>query len=227
MCDDDAGSDEVVITRRRGADPESKRKGRGSGGGASKRQRVQSAAQDDWGDIVLAPRGRAAICDAEQARAQAQQAGCSAIVAADAEASAASFPNEAQPQAAGSGAVVAVADSGGGVADREERFFAILEGVQVRQDGFGVLGQPGTYRRLVVKCPHHGSKSSLCGSSRKFDLKDKKVLASGLGDLEPYAFLGCWLAKASDYASKKEHGQYRPTVAETQAYAREKLGWSG
>ena len=89
------------------------------------------------------------------------------------------------------------------------------------EDGHGALGQPGAYRRLRVKCPVHDR----CGALRSFSARFG--WASGLGDQEPFAFLGCWLRAASTYPDDAEtpHAAWKPSVREVQAYA-QSMGWA-
>ena len=59
-----------------------------------------------------------------------------------------------------------------------------VEGCLLVYETHGVLGQPGSYRRVKAKCPEHPD----CKGSRTFSARLAK--ASGLGDQEPYAFFG-------------------------------------
>ena len=82
----------------------------------------------------------------------------------------------------------------------------------------------------VDKCPHHGKGCSL---SRTFNAKLFGE-PSGLGEQEPFAYLGCWLSlgdrgRFPDAASHKNSGSgwdYNkgPGVEEVRAYART-MGW--
>ena len=78
----------------------------------------------------------------------------------------------------------------------------LLEGVEVHEEAHGPCGQPGSYRRLVVMCPGHAGKRCKCRKTRSFSERLGKQ--SGLGDLEPYAFLGLWL---------REHGRFEDAAS--------------
>ena len=94
-----------------------------------------------------------------------------------------------------------------------------LEGVRVAGDGHGVFGQPGAYRNIRVRCPHHAT----CGRpGRAFGTKDG--LLTRLGDNEPYAYLGCWI-RAGSAMDADAHRSWRPSHAQTVAYAAE-FGWT-
>ena len=93
-------------------------------------------------------------------------------------------------------------------------FRAQVEGVDVQQETWGVHGRPGSYQRLKVQCPWHKK----CRMTRSFSSKFGRD--SGLGDLEPYAYLGRWLQAAADYDGGKAHQGFKPSVVEVQAYAR-------
>ena len=87
-------------------------------------------------------------------------------------------------------------------------------GCPVANDCHGALGQPGSYRRYKVKCPLHKG----CHTSRSFS--EKLAKPSGLGDQEPLVFIAVWLKRAADF-DKPAHKAYKPTPAETVAYAKE------
>ena len=98
----------------------------------------------------------------------------------------------------------------------------LLEGAELEEEAHGVLGQPGSYRRLRAVCnvaTHVG-----CKVQRSFSAWFGR--ASGLGDQEPFAFIGCWLRAGASFsdASQPSHSQWKPTVAQVQAYA-ESMGW--
>ena len=93
-----------------------------------------------------------------------------------------------------------------------DRQHTTLEGVSVIFDKHGFRGQRGAYERLIAFCP-----KCKVQVQRSFSAKFSKV--SGLGDLEPYAFIGCWLSRCSSFSSKAEHKAWKPTVEDVKAYA--------
>ena len=98
---------------------------------------------------------------------------------------------------------------------------ALIEGVLAHEECHGVIGMPGSYRRLVVTCDRHrGAKC--CRKTRAFGARAGQ--ASGLGDLEPHAFLGVWLQASERFGDGAEHNKYRPSTQEVLAYARDR-GW--
>ena len=86
----------------------------------------------------------------------------------------------------------------------------ILEGVKVKVNKHGVLGQPGSYERVVGKCP-----KCKVERQRSFSVN----LENGLGELEPYAYVGVWLRRRRGFASPDEHKAYKPSPAEVEEYA--------
>jgi len=99
-----------------------------------------------------------------------------------------------------------------------------VEGVRIDHEAHGVIGTPGSYRRVKASCPHHAPDGkSKCMISRSFGTRTGQL--SGLGDMEPYAFVGAWLQKRAEFADCAEHKLYKPDVEETLAYARGQ-GWS-
>ena len=93
----------------------------------------------------------------------------------------------------------------------------LLEGVAVVHEAHGIVDTPGSYRRLMVTCPHHrGSKP--CRKKRNFGVRSA---ATALGDAEPYAFLGAWLRAHADFESASEHSRFAPSAATVRAYASE------
>ena len=185
LQDDDNCSDEVVINRRVAKVASSKvRQARRQG----PKTASASAADKDWGAMALAHPaqvGQQAICDmsvgAQHDVLDMAVADIPDIVGG---VSAASGSNEAPPglDAAASMAIVPVGpDPVQPPLSLQDRRFEPLEGVAVRHDDWGVHGQPGSYRRILVTCPHHGSKKDPCMKSRKFGVKDG--LTSGFGRL--------------------------------------------
>ena len=107
-----------------------------------------------------------------------------------------------------------IADAAAG----QQRWPASLEGTAVLFDSNGEAGQPKSYRRIQVVCQHHAT----CKRTRKFGTKQGQ--RSGLGDLEPYAFLGSWLRQGAWLTDVLDHKQFDPDTATVQAYAAEH-GW--
>ena len=98
-------------------------------------------------------------------------------------------------------------------------------GVMVHAHYHGVAGQPGSHRCLRATCPVHKGREADCRTGRVFSEKYGK--ASGLGDQEAFAFVGCWLRGASTERFRhdaKAHREWKPSVAEVQAYA-QSMGW--
>ena len=88
--------------------------------------------------------------------------------------------------------------------------------------------RPGSYRRMKVeKCPVHGEG---CHKTRTFSAKF--AAASGLGEEEPFAYLGCWLSLGEDrdqFPDAQSHktgwpNKKGPSVEEVKTCART-LGW--
>ncbi len=92
----------------------------------------------------------------------------------------------------------------------------LLEGATIQYEKHGHHGQPGAYERLRAKCPLHGAK---CDVQRSFSTR--LAARSGLGDLEPYAFVGLWLSKSNDFADRASHRAWKPEPDAVAAYARE------
>ena len=102
----------------------------------------------------------------------------------------------------------------------------VLEASSVLQEEHGVPGTPGHYRRLLVVCDHHScGVLAQCKKTRSFGVRS--MVRHGLGELEPYAFLGAWLERRGDVDSKAEHVAWTPSAADVLSYARRKLVWQG
>ena len=89
-----------------------------------------------------------------------------------------------------------------------------LEGVKVKMGAHGVLGQPGSYRRFVVRCPNpdHRANGKACTRSKTYTDEidaDDLVLAR----------LGVWLSKSNSIATREAHKAYAPSPEEVAAYA--------
>ena len=86
------------------------------------------------------------------------------------------------------------------------------------------------YERRAGKyeCPTHGKE---CTKGRVFNVKFSE--RAGLGDHEPYAYLGCWLKLGEDWDRFPDAESHQksgwasgqgPSVEEVQTYARA-VGW--
>ncbi len=93
-----------------------------------------------------------------------------------------------------------------------------LDGVPVVEDMFGHAGQPGSYRRIVVRCPctqttHHVLHKA-CEKRRGLGANQRMHF----GELEPFGFLGAWLAARDRFPDRRSHMAYVPNVAAVSAY---------
>ena len=89
--------------------------------------------------------------------------------------------------------------------------------------------RPGVYTRMrVAKCPVHGKA---CFKSRAFSARFGRQ--SGLGEQEPFAYLGAWMKLGQDRARFPDAEAHRqsgwkkgqgPSVEEVQQYAKD-MGW--
>ena len=222
LQDADQSSDEIVLSRRPALGSRTVPKRQLGDGAAArcKRQKRMKPAGDDWGALVLAPQVSAASADdAPPTQPQAMHV---AMVPAEASASVASGSAEERPAEplASVACATASVDAVGQPVTR-----MIVHDAEVYEERHGVMGQPGSYRRCIVVCQHHGSRKNPCRRTRAFGVR--AATASGLGDVEPYAFLGCWLSQHGAFDSKAAHQKLVPTVAQTQSYARAHLGWQG
>jgi len=90
----------------------------------------------------------------------------------------------------------------------------ITEEIVVRESGRR-RGQ--RYHRVRVVCPcstssHSGGNE--CGKWRNVSAATTQYF----GNLEVWAYLGCWLRRASEEPDRAAHMQYRPTEAEVEEY---------
>ena len=100
----------------------------------------------------------------------------------------------------------------------------LLHGAELKYES-----RPGSYKRMKVeKCPVHGKG---CFKSRTFSAKFGR--ASGLGEEEPFAYLGAWMKLGEDrdrFPDTEAHrksgwtNELGPSVQEVQAYAKD-MGW--
>ncbi len=124
-----------------------------------------------------------------------------------------------------SGEVAAEVPSGSGgpsppPTDAPSDDMPFVENVRVRIDIGGVA--LGLYhKRYFVLCPlskdAHGHPNP-CMNSRTSEAK------SSWSELEPWAYLGCWIRACHRFGNRGEHMSYKPSVEEMGAYMREK-GW--
>ena len=93
-----------------------------------------------------------------------------------------------------------------------------VENVKVTYEKHGFRGMPRSYERLRAKCPNPSHVG--CGVQRSFSAR--LAVASGLGDLEPYDFVGAWLSQHGLHASKKDHESAKPSLDQVLDYARQR-----
>ena len=93
-------------------------------------------------------------------------------------------------------------------------------GFPVYEEKRGVADTPGSYHRLAVSCTCHGRKAGSCKKTRAFS--DRVGQKSGLGDMEPYAFLGAWLRARDRFDTAEAHKRFLPDADEVLAYAKER-----
>ena len=202
---------EVCARRSDSCQSSAKRRMRsGSAVAKPKPKLARTALQSDWQSIVFADAPVASLSSAAASSSDPCGSVSAAIVQCEVVASSASGSGEAsiapcpvpQPE-------VSIGEAAVGR--------AFVEGVEVSHESHGIVDMPGSYRRLMVTCPHHkGSKP--CRKKRNFSVR---TAASALGDAEPYAFLGAWLKAHTTFSSASEHVRYTPSAAVVCAYARE------
>ena len=69
---------------------------------------------------------------------------------------------------------------------------------------------------------HHATKGAPCRKTRAFGVRSVGQL--GLGDAEPYAFLGAWLREHASFKDSEAHKRFTPIGQQVVAYATEMLG---
>ncbi len=91
----------------------------------------------------------------------------------------------------------------------------------------GTLSRQQYYTRISVLCqctahqePRRGRKPLECRRRRNTG----PLQTSQFGELEPYAFLGAWLAVSGKFRTRAEHMRYEPAPDEVSAYMRS-VGW--
>ena len=118
-----------------------------------------------------------------------------------------------QPQASSSGAAssstqAAVVDDGVAPAKpATDKEVILLEGVHCEYEK-----RTGRYERLRAQCPK-------CNARVQRSFSASLARASGLGDLEPFAFVGDWLSRCTDSADTGSHKSWRPSAPDVKAYA--------
>ena len=98
----------------------------------------------------------------------------------------------------------------------------LLEGFYVSLEEHGEPGQLGSYRRIVVTCPHGEHRGTRpCMKKRNIGVNQSRQF----GELEPFAYLGAWLkARDSFLTTRTEHMRYMQCVDTVRAYAAAQ-GW--
>ena len=208
-----ASSDSVEVEVIRSVAKPGPKRVPGGGGCGGKRKRVT---QEDWGKLVWAAPPPAVQSVAETS-AVGPALGSGAASSSDP--AGADTVVESARAPAESGQVMDAAAASSVVQARARAF---MEGVEVYEEAHGIMGQPGSYRRLIVKCPHHSTTGNPCRKTRSFGVRSAEK--SGLGDMEPYAFLGAWLQAHEQFADGTAHKRFGPSPAQVTSYA-VALGW--
>ena len=78
-----------------------------------------------------------------------------------------------------------------------------------------VGGGAGSCRRLTACCTHPNHVGGAGENKRNYDTLDGKK--SGLGDLEPLAYLGYWLGQCDRFLDAKAHKALNSSTAQVQA----------
>ena len=92
----------------------------------------------------------------------------------------------------------------------------MVEGQAVRVEERGIEGTLGYYRRICVTCPFHTLPRALpCRARRNTGPRQ----TARLGVHEPLAYIGAWLERGSSFSSREDHVAFKPSDAETRAYA--------
>lgn len=98
----------------------------------------------------------------------------------------------------------------------EQEYVALASGFQISVDSHLEPGQPGHYRRLLIKCPLAG-----CGHVSAKLCQKYRSLSHGnmmnFGHREPEAFLIAWAEAAHRFTDRAAHMQHRPHVHAVQA----------
>lgn len=102
---------------------------------------------------------------------------------------------------------------------RDDNLPDTIEGVPVREEVYNESGDrgPQRYHRLIVKCPLSDSMhagGAPCQKSRNMGPEQTRYF----GKKEVIGYLGVWLMRASECASRADHTRYRPSAAEVEAY---------
>ena len=186
-------------------------RGRGRGRGGQRAER-SAAAEPDWCSLVLATPPAPPAVERPEALEDAPPGAASSSGEVTAPPGAASSSGEVAAPLGAASAFVAVPQPREGVLRRTRNWeMQFLEGAAVSRDIHFSPGQPGHYDRLVVKCARHQVIKT-----RSFDVKAAAKL--GLGDAEPYAFLGAWLRQCELCPSAAAHKGFVPTAEQVRSY---------
>ena len=98
---------------------------------------------------------------------------------------------------------------------------ASASGVDIMLDVHKEPGQPGHYRRVVVRCPCHVEEGRPpCSRTRNWGTSQTAYL----GHMEPVAALAIWLNSTPQFTSRGTHMKYYPTSEDIKATMEER-GW--
>lgn len=101
----------------------------------------------------------------------------------------------------------------------------LVPGLAIRLDERLKPGQPGHYRRYVVRCPHAACRHKFAHPGRTCKkTRNIHVAQTKLGPYEPLAYLAVWARDAERHASADEHTKWRPSDEQVRAYMVE-AGW--
>ena len=81
-------------------------------------------------------------------------------------------------------------------------------------DERGVIGQPGYYRRLCIRCPLAGGSHFHQGKDCQKYRNIGAAQCQSLGPREPELYLLAWADAAATYCSRALHMQFKPTVTD-------------
>ena len=186
-------------------------RGRGSGRGGRRGGR-SSATEPDWSALVLAPPPPPLAIELPEAISGAALPMVAHVPALAPPGGAASSGEVIRPGGASSAAQVLVEQPREGVGRQTRNWeMHFLEGAPVTREIHLLPGQRGHYDRLLVKCARHQIVKT-----RAFDVKAAAKL--GLGDAEPYAFLGVWLRHCERCSSAAAHKRFVPSSEQVEAY---------
>ena len=130
-------------------------------------------------------------------------------------------PNENNDEA-NAEPVAAVGDHAGDAVDPAPRAEAAhaggdeiwMEGVQVKREVRGVMGEPGGHRTFRVRC-HTRKGPPHCTRSKVMDKHDPT-------DITPLAYIGVWLSRAESFETREAHMAFKPSADEVNSYIAER-----